>query len=359
MKLVVFGLSVSSAWGNGHATLWRGILRALARWGHRVVFYERDTPFYASSRDLAHGDGYEVVIYPSFADVAARARRDVGEADAAIVTSYQADAALAMEVVLGARALKVFYDLDTPVTLDLLAHEEQVPWLPKRSLAGFDLVLSFTGGPSIAALERELGAHPVAPLYGCVDTRVHAPCVVPKTFDLSYLGTYAADRQDGVERLFLDVADALPEARLLLGGPMYPETMRRAPNVEHRSHVPPSEHPAFYGSSRLTLNLTRAPMKRIGFCPSARLFEAAACGVPIVTDDWPGLDEFFEPEREILIARSRDDVLRALALTEAERATIARRARERTLADHTAERRAERLVTLLRNTPKRRAASAA
>jgi spore maturation protein CgeB len=363
MKLVVFGLSVSSAWGNGHATLWRGILRALAASGHEVVFFERDTPFYAKHRDLPVGDGYEIVVYPSWDAVRGRADDALRSADVAIVTSYQADALAAAAAVDAAPCCcaRVFYDLDTPVTLDLLDRGEVVPWLPPGGLGAFDLVLSFTGGRSLDALVQRLGARRVAPLYGCVDTRTHHP-VPPRpewTCDLSYLGTYAADRQDAVDRLFLDVAERQPARWFLLGGPMYPDGMRRPANALFIPHVEPADHPAFYGSSRMTLNLTRGAMKTVGFCPSARLFEAAACGTPIVSDAWEGLETFFEPGRELLVASTTDDALAALALPPAALADLARRARERTLAEHTAERRAAELVRHLDSIPARRPGASA
>ncbi len=363
MRLVVFGLSVSSAWGNGHATLWRGVLRSLARKGHEVVFFERDTPFYAAHRDMPRGEGYEIVVYPSWAEVLPRARAAVEAADAAIVTSYQADAPDASELVLSSDALRVFYDLDTPVTFELLERGQDVPWLPSTSptaLAQFDLVLSFTGGPALHALRHRLGARHVAPLYGCVDPVTHHP-VEPRpewACDLSYLGTYAADRQAGVERLFLDVARRLPSRSFLLGGPMYPDTMSAPANVTMVPHVAPADHPPFYCSSRCTLNLTRAAMKRAGYCPSARLFEAAACGVPIVSDEWEGLETFFEPDREIIVAGSTAEVLRALFLEPSALATIARRARERALDEHGADRRADELVRLVRSIPRRGASAA-
>jgi len=344
MKIVVFGLSVSSAWGNGHATQWRGILRALARRGHEVVFFERDTPFYAAHRDLPVGEGYTIVAYPSFADVRERAGRELEEADAAFVTSYQADAREAASLVLASDTFRVFYDLDTPVTMDLLARGRDVPWLPAKGLGGFDLVLSFTGGASLDALAR-LGARRVAPLYGCVDPSLHRRVDGPARAELSYLGTYAADRQRAVENLFIAVARARPEATFVLGGSMYPAEMLWPSNVRISPHVVPADHAAFYRAGRFTLNVTRAAMKRCGFCPSARLFEAAACGVPVVSDAWRGLETFFEPEREIFVAESTADVLSALTR---DPEPVARRARERALEEHTAERRADELLRALR-----------
>jgi len=352
MRFVIFGLSVSSAWGNGHATLWRGLLASLASAGHEVTFFERDTPYYAQHRDLTHGEGYRIVIYPSWPEVVETARTAARRADVAIMTSYQADADAAAEVVLEAPGARVFYDLDTPVTLDLLDRGEPVPYLPACGLGPFDLALSYTGGPALDALTSRLGARSVAPLYGSVDTRVHRP-VAPRDVyacDLSYLGTYAVDRQEGVVRFFLDVAERLPDSKFVLGGPMYPEQMRRPPNVRCLPHVAPHDHPAFYCSSRATLNVTRGAMAKMGYCPSGRLFEAAACGVPIVSDTWPGLEAFFEPGRELLVVRSTDDVIDAL---ETPLGDLARRAYDRTLSEHTAQRRARELVELVRSIPSR------
>lgn len=350
MKVVVFGLGVSSAWGNGHATLWRGLLGALARDGHDATFYERDVPYYARTRDLAAGSGWDLVLYPSWAEIEERARRDLGAADAAIVTSYCPDAQAASDLVLAARTTRVYYDLDTPVTLEALARGDEVAYLPRQGLGGFDLVLSYTGGAALEALRTTLGARRVAPLFGSVDLRVHAPAPPSGAFagcDLSYLGTYAADRQAGVEALFLEVARRMPAHRFALGGPMYPDDVARPANVAWRPHVAPGDHPAFYGSSRVTLNVTRRSMAALGHCPSARLFEAAACGVPLVSDAWEGLDRFFEPGHEILVARSTDDVVEALRRDPEDLRAIADQASRRTREEHTAERRARELVALL------------
>jgi spore maturation protein CgeB len=349
VKIVVFGLSVTSSWGNGHATLWRGLLRSLAADGHVVVFFERDTPYYAKHRDFLEGDGYAVVVYPTWDEVAPRAMRELEDADVGIVTSFCVDARPASELVLGSRAQRVYYDLDTPVTLAALERGEDVPYVPEGGLAEFDLVLSYTGGSALTALETRLGARRTAPLYGSVDLATHGRGEKRTSFanELSYLGTYAADRQEGVERLLFDTARALPDRTFLLGGPMYPAECERPGNVTWLSHVPPPDHPAFYGSSRATLNVTRGAMAKMGYCPSGRLFEAAACGVPIVSDDWEGLSEFFEPGSEIVVASESRDVLAALSLRDAELRAIARRARERVLAEHTAERRARELVGLI------------
>jgi spore maturation protein CgeB len=336
MKIVIFGLTISSSWGNGHATLWRGLCRALAERGHSVVFFEQDRPYYSAHRDYFSIPGGRLRLYETWSDTIAVARQELADADAALVTSFCADGIAATELMLdsGAR-LRVFYDLDTPVTLAAL---ESVDYIGSRGLADFDLVLSYTGGQALDLLRTRLGARRVAPLYGSVDPRVHRP-VLPETrfaSDLSYLGTYAADRQATLETLFIEPARRLPEQRFVIGGAQYPQEFPWTPNIFFVQHLEPAQHPAFFSSSRLTLNVTRRAMKAMGFCPSGRLFEAAACGTPILSDTWEGLDRFFTPDSEILIANSSDAVADAMQLPEGTLRRIARQARERALNEHTA-----------------------
>lgn len=358
MRIVVFGLTISSSWGNGHATLWRGLCRALARQGHSVVFYERDVPYYATNRDLTEVPGGKLVLYADWDDVAGEARRHVAEADVAMVTSYCPDGIPATELVLAAgRPLKAFYDLDTPVTLSRLRRGEPIGYIGAQGLAGFDLVLSYTGGGALDALRSELGAKRVAPLYGHVDPEVHRPVEPLARFaaDLSYLGTYAADRQQAVEALFVEPARRRPERCFLIGGAQYPQDFPWSDNIFFVRHLPPPEHPAFFSSSRLTLNVTRQAMAEMGWCPSGRLFEAAACGTAIVTDVWDGLDAFFTPGQDVLTAHDSTDMLQALDLDDGEISRIASAGRERTLAEHTSDHRVATLERLLeearRSTP--------
>jgi spore maturation protein CgeB len=343
MKLVVFGLSVSSSWGNGHATLWRGLIRALAQQGHSVVFYERDVPYYAEHRDLPELALGQLKLYADWDDVVRLAQRDIEDADASIVTSYCPDGAVASDLVLsGSSGLRVFYDLDTPITLERLRKGEPVPYLPSEGLAGFDLVLSYTGGVALEELKQRLGARRVVPLL-----HYPVPPVERYRADLSYLGTYAEDRQGALLRLFIEPARRLPAHRFLIGGAKYPQAFPWSDNIFFVRHLPPSEHSAFYCSSRMTLNVTRAPMAEMGYCPSGRLFEAAASGAAVLSDSWNGLSEFFEPESEVLVTKSTSDTLAALELSDDELARIAQAARERVLSDHTAERRALQLVSAL------------
>ena len=350
MKLVVFGLTISSSWGNGHATLLRGLFSALVRRGHRVVFFERDTPYYAPHRDMVHMPGVELRLYADWSETRADAERTLNDADAAMVTSYCPDGISASELVLSSKArIRIFYDLDTPVTLSRLREGERLSYIAEAGLGDFDLVLSYTGGAALEELRARLGARKVAPLYGSVDPAIHRPVegMAQYRCDLSYLGTYAADRQSTLQQLFLEPARRLPERRFLIGGAMYPMTFPWSENIYFVRHLPPEEHSAFFCSSRLTLNVTRRAMADMGYCPSGRLFEAAACGVPIISDTWDGLDHFFTPGQEILIARSAEETVAAVELPDEELRRVAKAARERVLQQHTAEHRANDLEIAL------------
>jgi spore maturation protein CgeB len=350
MKLVIFGLTVSSSWGNGHATLWRGLCKALARRGRQVVFFERDVPYYAAHRDLHDLPSGRLYLYSEWEEIVGPARRQLADADVGMVTSYCPDGVAATELVLASPvSLRAFYDLDAPVTLARLQAGQPVEYLGPRGLRDFDLVLSFTGGRALEELQSRLGARRVAPLYGSVDPEAHSPVPPVEAYraDLAYLGTYAPDRQPALAAFLLEPARRLPQRRFLIGGALYPQDLSWAGNVRLIRHVPPSEHPAFFCSSRLALNVTRRAMVEMGYCPSGRLFEAAACGAPLVSDWWEGLDRFFRPGQEILIARTTDDVIDAIHLSDAQLARIARAARERTLDEHTVDRRARELEEIL------------
>ena len=349
MKLVIFGLAVSSSWGNGHAVLWRALIRAFGERGHQTVFFERNVPYYAQNRDLYSLEGGRLVLYDDWGAVLPEARRELVDADAGIVTSYCPDAFAATELVLDTSALHVFYDLDTPVTLSQLAAGKSVAYIGRDGLAPFDLVLSYTGGTALSVLRERLGARRVAALYGSVDTERYRPAMPAngERAALSYLGTYAEDRQAALEGLLIEPARRRPQLRFIIGGAQYPANFPWAANIRFWRHVPSHEHPRFYGSAQMTLNITRQAMIAFGWCPSGRLFEAAACGTPILSDWWEGLDEFFAPGQEIIIAATTDDVLAALERSDAELAKIGAAARERALARHTAERRAAELEMLL------------
>ena len=350
MKLCIFGLTVSSSWANGHATLWRGLCRALSRRGHQVVFFERDVPYYARHRDMRHPPGIDLRLYREWEAIRREAASELAGADVGMITSYCPDARAAWERVRDANPpVTVFYDLDSPVTLERLAAGEEVEYVPPDGLGDFDLVLSYAGGDALDQLRERLGARRVAPLYGSVDPDVHHPNGVRPAFaaHASYLGTYAADRQDALERLFIEPSRRLAQHDFLLGGALYPEDTRWPANLRRIEHVAPGEHPAFYGSCAITVSVTRQPMVRVGECPSGRLFEAAACGVPVLSDRWPGIERFFEPGREILVADTTEEAIEILRMPRAELARVGQAALGRALAQHSADHRARELVELI------------
>jgi spore maturation protein CgeB len=354
MRIAIFGLTISSSWGNGHATLWRGLCKSLVALGHEFVFFERDVPYYAGTRDWpslpeAYGNS-KLVLYSDWPTVHAQVKRELASCDTAIVSSYCFDAQAATDAILDAQQPRaVFYDLDTPVTLDSLRSGKSVPYIPRQGLRDFDLVLSYTGGAALEALRSDLGAHRVRALYGHVDPDVHQPVPPVDRYRavLSWLGTYAADRQAMLEELFVEPARLRPQDKFLIGGAQYPDSFPWSDNVYFVRHLPPHEHAAFFSSSRLTLNVTREPMARMGWCPSGRLFEAAACGAAVISDEWCGLEDFYTPGEQILVAHSFEDTLAALAMSDAELQAIRRAARERTLDEHTSYHRALSLIRYL------------
>jgi spore maturation protein CgeB len=339
LDVVILGLSISSSWGNGHATTYRALVRALEERGHRVLFLERDVPWYAD-----HRDHQGATLYGSLEELRQRHHDAVAAADLVIVGSFvpegRAVAAWALET---ARGLRAFYDIDTPATLAAVKRGD-CEYLEPSLIPRFDLYLSFTGGPMLTRLEREFGARRARALYCSFDASAYYPEPQPTRWDLGYMGTYSADRQPALERLLVEPARRSPARRLVVAGPLYPATIAWPANVQRIQHLSPAEHRAFYCAQRFTLNVTRAEMIAAGHSPSVRLFEAAACGVPIISDPWPGLETLFVPGRELLIARSPEDTLRALqALGDEEAQRLGARARRRVLAQHTAGHRAEEL----------------
>jgi spore maturation protein CgeB len=350
MKLVIFGLSVSSSWGNGHATLWRGLCASLARRGHQVVFFERDVPYYAATRDIFELPNGKLILYRSWQETIAAALQHLSDCDVAMVTSYCPDAIAATELVLNSRAsVRCFYDLDSPVTIDSLERGLPVDYIGGSGLRHFDLVLSYAGGEVLNQMKSRLGAQVVATLFGSADPELHHPETPDDRYraDLSYLGTRAVDRDQALRALFFEPAKQFPQRRFMIGGAMYDGSFPWQPNVNLVSHVPCEAHAAFYCSAKLNLNITRRPMAENGYCPSGRLFEAAACGAAILSDNWAGLNTFFEPGREILVANGTEDAIAALERSPEELAKIGRRARERTLQEHTADVRAREFENIL------------
>jgi spore maturation protein CgeB len=349
MKLVVLGLTLSSSWGNGHATTFRALLAAFAARGHEVLFLERDKPWYADHRDLPEPDFCELRYYDSIEELADW-RETIASADVVMVGSYVPEGvAVGQFVQRHARGVVCFYDIDTPVTLAKLARGD-FEYLTPELIPGYDIYFSFTGGPTLERLERDFGSPCARALYCSVDASRYAPLPVEKRWDLTYLGTYSDDRQPTLDALLVETARRCPDKRFAVAGPKYPGTIAWPANVERIEHLPPVEHAGFYSASRFTLNVTRADMIAAGWSPSVRLFEAGACGTPIISDRWDGIEDVLEPGRAIILADSTDDVINALHQDATQFGEAARGA---VLAGHTAECRAvqlERDLELARTT---------
>jgi spore maturation protein CgeB len=348
LRLVVLGLSLSSSWGNGHATTFRALLKQFAARGHDVLFLERDVPWYANNRDIADPDYCRLEYYTDLDDLR-KWRGEIGAADAVMVGSYVPEGvAVGRFVQETARGVTAFYDIDTPVTLAKLERGDY-EYLSPEIIGGYDVYLSFTGGPTLQHLESHYKSPAARALYCSVDPEAYPPLDVPKSWDLSYLGTYSPDRQPTLERLLIEPARQMPDRRFVVAGPQYPEDIDWPSNVERIEHLPPSEHAEFYASSRFTLNVTRADMIAAGWSPSVRLFEAAACAVPVISDKWDGIDSLFTPGMEMLLAESSDEVAEILRnRSEEDAAAMGRAARARVMIGHTAADRAAELETHLR-----------
>jgi len=344
LKLVILGLSITSSWGNGHATTYRGLVRELVARGHEVLFLERDVPWYAANRDLPRPPYGQTELYTSLEDLKKRFIPEIDQADFVMVGSYVPEGVAVGEwVTETAQGVTAFYDIDTPVTLAKLERND-TEYLSPALIPKYQLYLSFTGGPILERIEREFGSPRARPLYCSVDPRLYYPEDRQPRWDLGYLGTYSDDRQPGLDCLLLEPARRWSRGRFVVAGPQYPPTIPWPGNVERIEHLPPAEHRNFYNNQRFTLNITRKDMIRAGYAPSVRLFEAAACATPVISDYWNGLDSFFKIGDEILVARTPEEMLTYLReLPEAERATIGKQAQQRVLAKHTAAHRAAEL----------------
>lgn len=345
LNITILGLSITSSWGNGHATTFRALVKELDKAGHKVTFLERDVPWYADNRDLANPEYCRTILYKDLDALKDNYTSAVSTADFVIVGSYVPEGVLVGEwVCKTAKGIKAFYDIDTPVTLAKLERQDY-EYLSPELISKYDLYLSFTGGPTLKLLEEKYGSPCARALYCSVDPALYFPEAVGKTMDLGYLGTYSDDRQPPLEKLMFDAAKVWPQGRFTVAGPQYPDSIEWPSNIEHIHHLPPAEHRRFYNAQRFALNITRADMIKAGYSPSVRLFEAAACGVPIISDFWEGLDAVFEIGTEILVSNSGEETLRYLqTMDDATRNEIGERARTKILAAHTASHRAAELV---------------
>ncbi|MGE5293851.1 MAG: glycosyltransferase [Solirubrobacterales bacterium] len=340
LDIIVLGLTITSSWGNGHATTYRALLRALAERGHRITFLERDAPWYREHRDMPAPLFCEMALYCNLDQLKREHVHKVRQADLVLVGSYVPEGVEVGRWVCRNASATAFYDIDTPVTLHKLRTGDY-EYLHPDLIPRYDIYFSFTGGGTLRRLEQVYGSPCARALYCSVDPAAYFPLDVPPEYDLGYMGTYSEDRQPGLEELLIRPASQWSQGRFIVAGPQYPASISWPANVVRIDHLPPMDHCGFYNNQRFTLNVTREDMREAGYSPSVRLFEAAACGTPIISDYWPGLETFFELQEEILIGRDAEHTLAYLRQTsEDQRRTIARRARERVLAEHTADRRA-------------------
>ncbi len=351
MKIVIFGLAITSSWGNGHATTYRSLCKALARRGHIVHFVEKNVECYRNNRDLPRPDFCTVQFYDEWKESARSLLRLSRDADVIVIGSYFPDAIATTAALFDSGIEPVlFYDIDTPITVAQLRAHGSATYLDGAHIPHYAAYLSFSGGPVLRELEERFGARYALPFYCSVDPEIYRPTQIRSEYrcELSYLGNFAADRQPKLARLLNEPARAMPQSRFIVAGVQYPKTLDWVPNVDRILHLSPPEHPAFYSSARFTLNLTRQSMIAAGFSPSVRLFQASACGAAIISDAWKGLDHFLTPGREVLLPRDADDVVEILRnFPEDERRRIGLNARERILAQHTASQRAIQFEEIL------------
>ena len=343
MKIVILGLSITSSWGNGHATTFRALTCALRARGHEIVFFERDLEWYASNRDLPKPTFCQVYIYEEWRKVLSKLRHELADCDVAVLGSYFPDGIAAADEILHSNVpVKAFYDIDTPITVSYL-RSGGAEYLSLSQVPGFDIYFSFTGGRILEELEQTFGAQRAVPLYCSFDAERYSRRrkYLRYDCDLSYMGTYAPDRQPKLKELLCKPAEKLSEYKFIVAGPQYPRGTHWPRNVRRIIHLSPRWHAPLYSSSRAVLNLTREQMVAAGYSPSVRLFEAAACAAPILSDSWPGLETFLSPDREIILVESSGDVVRQLRDRDPkELESIGAEAQARVLSEHTSERRA-------------------
>lgn len=345
LDIVIIGLSITSSWGNGHATTFRSLVKELDKRGHKVTFLEHDKPWYYSQRDLPDPPYCKTHLYPSVEGLKNSFEAKVKEADLVIVGSYVPEGiAVGKWVNQTAKGITAFYDIDTPVTIGRLAKRD-CEYISQELIGEYNIFFSFAGGSVLDYLEKEMGAQLALPLYCSVDIDLYYPEEsTERIYDLGYMGTYSDDRQPPLDKLMLEAARQWPKGKFIVAGPQYPESIQWPSHIVRQEHLPPAQHRHFYNQQRFTQNITRADMIRMGFSPSVRLFEAAACGTPIISDYWNGLNSFFRIDEEILISRSPEDTLRYIReMPEDERKDIGQRARKKVLSQHTAAKRAEEL----------------
>jgi spore maturation protein CgeB len=351
MKIAFYGSSLVSSYWNGAATYYRGMLKALAGRGYDITFYEPDAFDRQQHRDIDPPEWARSVVYPATADALRGVLAEATEADVVVKASGVGvfDTELLEGILRHARtdATKIFWDVDAAATLDEMRADPSHP--VRGALPSLDLVLTYGGGPPVVDAYRRMGARECIPVYNALDPETHHPVPPEPAFacDLAFLANRLPDREARVEEFFLRPAALLPEKTFLIGGNGWHDKPMPG-NIRPIGHVGTAEHNAFNCTPRAVLNVARDSMAEVGFSPATRVFEAAGAGACLITDAWEGIEQFLEPDREVLVARDGQDVAEILGVLTAERATaIGKAALERVLAEHTYDLRAAEVDTLL------------
>jgi spore maturation protein CgeB len=354
VKIAFWGSSLVSAYWNGAATYYRGILRALANRGHEIWFFEPDAYDRQKHRDIPDPEWARIIVFDA---------QNRPEVDAHLAASQRFDVVVKASGVgvldeflerrvatMPASICRVFWDVDAPATLDRLAANPHDAF--HAALPQFDLVLTYGGGKRVTDEYKRIGARECVAIYNAFDPDVHFPVAPDARFagDLSFLGNRLPDREARVDEFFLHAAQLAPDRRFLLGGSGWADKPKPQ-NVTYVGHVYTADHNAFNCSARMVLNVSRESMARYGYSPATRVFEAAGAAACLVTDAWEGIESFLEPEKEILIAHSGDDVARLVRDLTSDRARIiGEAARQRVLTGHTYERRGTLVESVLEDT---------
>jgi spore maturation protein CgeB len=352
MNIAFFASSLVSAYWNGAATYYRGMVRALHERGHRVTFFEPDAFGRQQHRDLPDPPWAKVVVYPAARDAdALNAVEQARAADLVVKASGVGvfDELLELAVLDLQRpdCLVAFWDVDAPATLDRMQENAQDPL--RALVPRYDLVLTYGGGEPVRRAYLALGAKDCIPIYNALDPTTHFPVAPEPRFEsqLAFLGNRLPDREARVEEFFLRAAALLPDRKMLLGGSGWQDKALPA-NVQYLGHVYTADHNAFNCTPRAVLNVSRESMARYGFSPATRVFEAAGAAACVITDAWEGLELFFEPGSEMLVARDGEQVAQHLRDLDADAArAVGQAAYRRVLAQHTYAHRAAQLESVL------------
>lgn len=351
LKIAFFGSSLVSAYWNGAATYYRGIIRALAERGHQITFYEPDAYNRQAHRDIENPDWARVVVYPENEKAACKAVEEAGDSDLVIKASGVGvfDALLERAVLehqsQGVRV--IFWDVDAPATLDRMIHNPDDSFIPL--VPEYDLVLTYGGGDPVVERYREMGARDCVPIYNALDPSTHHPVPRDDRFraDLGFVGNRLPDREKRVDEFFFTAACHAPDQKFILGGSGW-ETRTMPRNVDYFGHVFTRDHNSFNCTPKAVLNINRESMARYGFSPPTRIFEAAGAGACLITDAWKGIELFLEPGREVLVAHNGKEVADWVSrLRPDEARSIGEAARQRILSAHTYQHRAEQLEKTL------------